>query len=80
MPSYMLRGLPDGLVARAKQKAREAGTTLDAVLRAFLASYAEHGSIQSSGGHARKLALTPEERTESALKAAQARWKGHQKA
>jgi hypothetical protein len=79
MPSYMLRHVPDGLIAKAKAKAREAGTTLDAALLAFLKSYAEHGSIQSSGGHARKLALTPEERTESALRAAQARWKGHQR-
>lgn len=75
----MLRGLPDGLVARAKAKAREASTNLDAVLTAFLASYAEHGSIQSSGGHARKLALTPEERTKIAQKAAESRWKGHER-
>lgn len=71
----MLRGLPPGLVARAKDKAREAETSLDAVLAAFLETYAEHGSIQSSGGHARKLALTPDERTDIARKAAETRWK-----
>lgn len=75
MPSYMLRGLPPGLVARAKAMARDAGTSLDAALLAFLETYAEHGSIQSSGGHARKLSLTPQERTDSARKAADARWK-----
>lgn len=71
----MLRGLPAGLVARAKAKAREANTTLDAALIAFLETYAEHGSIQSSGGHARALSLTPEERADIAKKAAKARWK-----
>jgi hypothetical protein len=75
MPSYMLRGLPPNVVARAKAKAREAGTTLDDVLIAFLETYAEHGSIASSGGHARALSLTPEQRTTIARKAAQARWK-----
>jgi hypothetical protein len=79
MPSYMIRGLPEGLVSRAKAKAREAGAKLDDVLVRFLESYAQHGSIQSSGGHARKLAMTDEERAESARKAAEARWKGHQR-
>lgn len=75
MPSYMLRRLPAGLVARAKAKAREADTDLETVLTAFLESYAQHGSIASSGGHARKLALTPQQRTDIARKAAETRWK-----
>lgn len=74
MPSYVLRHLPADLIGRAKAKAREADTTLDAVLTRYLASYADHGSIQSSGGHARKLAMSPDARSESARKAALASW------
>ncbi len=74
----MIRKLPEGLVARAKAKAREAGTSLDAALITFLETYAEHGSVQSSGGHARKLALTPDERTDISRRAAQSRWKNRE--
>lgn len=74
MATYALRGLTSDLVARAKARAREDGTTLDAVLIRYLQTYAEHGSPQSSGGHARKLSMTAEARSESARRAADARW------
>lgn len=79
MPSYVLRHIPADLIGRAKAKAREAETTLDAVLLRYLETYAEHGSIQSSGGHARTLALTPLARSTIARQAATARWQGHVK-
>jgi hypothetical protein len=77
MVTYVLRGLTSDLVARAKAKARDAETTLDAVLIRYLETYAEHGSIQSSGGHARKLALTATQRSAIARQGAAARWKDH---
>ena len=77
MPSYMIRGLPAGLVARAKAHARELGASLDDVLAAFLARYADGTDPSSAGrkgGQARADALSPERRREIAQKAAQARW------
>jgi len=74
MPTYTLRHLPEGLIPRATAKAREAGTVLDdTVLVKFLEMYAAHGSIQSSGGHARALSMTAEQRSASAKHAVQAR-------
>lgn len=75
MPTYMLRGLPHDIVGRAKARAREAGTTLDEILIGFIVKYAAKGSIQAQGGRARAEALTPEERSASAQKAARARWR-----
>lgn len=75
MSTYTLRRVPDGLIARAKHRAREDDTSLDAILIRYLHTYAEHGSPQSSGGHARKLSMTADERSESAKRAATARWK-----
>lgn len=74
MPSYMLRGLPDRLVSRAKAKAREQNTTLDAVLIRYLETYAEHGNPQAKGAVAVNESKTPEERSEAGRKAVQARW------
>jgi hypothetical protein len=75
MASYMLRKVPGGLIPRAKAQAQEAGTTLDTVLIAFLAVYAESGAYGAAGGHARAEALTPERRQDIARTAAQARWR-----
>jgi hypothetical protein len=47
MPSYMIRAIPDGLIARAKQRARHDATTLDAILIRYLETYSEHGSPQA---------------------------------
>jgi hypothetical protein len=77
--TYVLRGIPPELIARARQRAQDEGTTLAAVIGRYLTTYAAHGSIQSSGGHARKLSLTPEQRRESARHAALARWQDHQR-
>jgi hypothetical protein len=75
MPSYMLRDLPPGLVQRAKARAREEGTTLDAVLRRMLEVYVESGRPGVAGGEARADRLSAEERSDIARKAAEARWK-----
>jgi len=77
MPTYVLRGLTSDLVARAKAKAREADTTLDAVLVDFLESYAEHGAVGARGGHARARMLTADQRSAIARQGAAARWKDH---
>lgn len=74
MPSYMLRGLPAGLVARAKERARADDTTLDAVLMRYLLTYAEQGATGSAGGRARAARLTPAERRGIAQRAARVRW------
>ena len=42
----MIRGLPEGLISRAKERARERGEKLDDVLIAILTKYAG-GSWQS---------------------------------
>lgn len=83
MPSYMIRDLPDGLIARAKAKARDAGQRLDAVLTKFLQSYAEHGTphvAQQRGGLARAANMTADERVAAARRALDARWEAHRKA
>ena len=74
MPTYALRGLNAALLTRAKQRARDAGTSLDDVLRAYLTAYASGTTAQQAGGRARAKALSPESRSISARKAALARW------
>ena len=73
MASYTLRGLTAEVVARAKQRARDAGTSIDAVLRGYLTSYADGATAQQRGGQARADALSPERRSEIARQAALAR-------
>lgn len=77
MATYALRGVDHDLIAQAKQRAREAGTTLDAVLRAYLFASAEgHDSpaaqLGKLGGQARAANLSEEERRDSARQAVQA--------
>lgn len=79
MPTYALRGLDRDAITRAEQRAREDGTTLDAVLQAFIVSYAAgHDSpaqqFGAIGGRARAVRLTAEERSEAARRAVTARW------
>ena len=74
MPSYTLRQLDADLITRAKQRARDAGTSLDDVLRAYLTAYADGTTAQQAGGRARAEAMSPAARTASARRAAQARW------
>ena len=74
MPSYMIRAIPDGLIARAKQRARHDATTLDAILIRYLETYSEHGSPQAAGGRALQAGRTRAERRASAQHAARARW------
>ena len=75
MPSYMLRGIPDGVISRAKANARSEGTTLDDVLIRYLETYAEHGNPQSKGARAVNESRTAKERSEAARRAVQERWK-----
>ena len=74
MPSYTLRQLDANLITRARSRARDAGTSLDDVLRAYLSAYASGTTAQQAGGRARAKALSPESRSISARKAALARW------
>lgn len=78
MPSYMIRGLPAGLIQRAKARARDREDRLDAILIAALEAYAEGQTaaqqLAASGGHARAASLSDQERRDSAQRAAQARW------
>lgn len=74
MSMYAIRNLDPAILRHAKSRARAEGTSLDDVLRHYLASYAEHGHAQTKGGYARQATLTPEERTAAAKHAAAARW------
>jgi len=74
MSDYTIRGLSDYVITSAKARASKEGTPLDDILSAFLLTYVSHGRIQSRGGHARKKAMTAEQRRASARKAARARW------
>lgn len=73
MATYALRGLTPDTIHRAKARAREAGTSLDDVLREYLRVYA-CGDRGVAGGHARAAALSPERRSELARAAAMSRW------
>lgn len=79
MASYMIRGLPDGLVARAKAAARDRGEAFDDALRLWMASYADGQSAAAQfgarGGAARAANMTRKERSEAARAAVTARWK-----
>lgn len=79
MSSYVIRHLPPGLIAEAKARARETGTNLDAYLIRAIAELAEgtdRAAAGRQGAAARAASLTPEERTNIARQAAQARWQG----
>ena len=81
MSSFMLRHIPPGLVARAKDRARANGTTLDSALLVWLEAYAEgtdNVSAGRRGGAARAASLTPDRRAEIARQGAEARWKGRE--
>lgn len=78
MASYMIRGIPDGLVATAKARARADGTRLDAVLIGAMLRFAQGmtpaAELGAKGGAARAANMTEAERSESAKRAASARW------
>lgn len=74
MPSYTIRHLSAEVIASAKAKARDAGTSLDDVLRDYLTAYASGATAGQRGGAARAKALSAEERREIAVRAARARW------
>lgn len=73
MATYALRQIDPEIIAKAKQRARAAGTSLDDVLRGYLVTYAA-GDRGVAGGRARAASLTPGERADSARRAAKARW------
>lgn len=75
MATYALRHLDADTIQRAKQRARHAGTTLDAVLRAYLTAYADGATAQQAGGRARANALSAPERSAHARHAARIRWR-----
>ncbi len=53
MPSYTIRGLPSGLLPRAKARATDDDTTLDLALVRMLTSYADGqtaGQLAAAGG------------------------------
>ena len=79
MSSYMVRGIDAEVIRRAKAKAKEHNTHIDAVLIRFLETYAEHGHPQSVGGKTAMGNRTPEERSELGKQAAAKRWEGHVK-
>ena len=66
--------IPIALLTRATERAIASGTTLNAVLRAFLTAYANGTTAAQAGGRARARALSPETRTQIARKASLARW------
>lgn len=74
MPSYMLRDLPSDLWGQVKAQA----TTEDVSLRAMVLDLLRRGlavtASGAKGGHARAQSLTPDQRRESAVRAARARW------
>lgn len=76
MATYALRGLDADSIQRAKARARDAGTSLDAVLRAYLTAYADGTTAQQAGGRARAERLSAEDRTAISRHAALARWRG----
>lgn len=79
MSSYVIRKLPPGLVAEAKARARAEGLSFDAYLIQMIAEFAagtDRAAAGRQGAAARAASLTPEERTNIARQAAQARWQG----
>lgn len=79
MSSYTIRQLDADTIAAAKQRARVAGTSLDAVLRASLTAYAAgHDTaaqqLAAQGGHARAESMSAPARSASARRAVMARW------
>lgn len=74
MATYALRGLDAATINRAKARARERGTSLDDVLRDYLTAYADGETAQQAGGRARAAAMTADERSAQARRAAEARW------
>lgn len=74
MPAYNIRHLDAETIAAAKERAQAAGTSLDAVLRAYLIDYAAGHCQQQSAGRARAASMTRKQRSELAQRAAIARW------
>jgi plasmid stability protein len=79
MASYTLRALDAETIAAAKSRARDAGTSLDDVLRAALTAYAEgHDTpaqqLAAQGGRARAASMSARERSVSARRAVMTRW------
>lgn len=79
MATYHVRGVTTEMITAANARAREAGTSLDRVLRAVLEAYAAgHDTaaqqLAAQGGHARAQAMTSDERSASARRAVRARW------
>lgn len=78
MSSYMIRGVPPGLIQRAKAQARAREEKLDDVLIHAMQEYAEGTDRTQTGeraGKARAAALSENERSAIARKAAETRWK-----
>ena len=74
--SCIIRDLDPGTLATARQVATDAGTSLDDVLRVYIASYSLRNTAGQAGGRARADALSPARRRSIAQHAARTRW-GH---
>lgn len=75
MPTIMLRGVAPDLVARIKAFADRRGLKLPAAVLALVESGLNHQEARSAGGQARSANQTPEERSDQARAAAEARWR-----
>lgn len=69
-----IHGLPPAILRQAKSRAEADGESLSDVVRRLVTRYAEHGEHGQRGGYARAESLSPEQRSDSARKAAHARW------
>lgn len=74
MPMLVLRGLDAALIGRVRAYARTHNLSLPDACAALLTRALAEVTATSQGGHARAAALSPEQRTESARRAAIARW------
>jgi hypothetical protein len=74
MPTLMGRGLPNDLVRRVREYARHAQITTSEAIGKLLQIALDNLDARAAGGKARMQGLSPEERSDQARSAAQARW------
>jgi len=78
--SFVTRDIDQAILDAARDRARDAGTSLADVLREYIEAYAAGGSpaaqLGAKGGSTRASRMTAEERSASARHAALARHRG----
>jgi hypothetical protein len=77
--SLTLNEIPELLIRRARRQAKDAGTTLEAVLLRFMETYAQFGHPQAAGARAVNATRSAEQRSDAARRAVEARWKRYRK-